>query len=240
MELADAMGLPRSTVSRLLQRMHEAGLVERDPQTLRYSTGLLVFEAGRGYRAGDPLIEAADAAIASLSRRTGHSFGVSVLVGRDVMGVRYRVGSQPLRVVLPPGERSPAMATATGRALLARKTDDAVRGLFDPFPEPPTSRAPASLEALLRRLAVVRARGHELAVDEVFDGLAAIAVAVSGDEGERMTVALFAAFSALHVSAPQRQALAAQLRQEAGRLGRAFGDPCWAASCARDVTGDGA
>lgn len=227
MELAQATGLPRSTVSRLLQQMQAAGFLTRDTESQRYRPGLLVFEAGRHYRAGEPLLDAAEHAVAELARRTGHSAGVSVLAGRDVMAVRTRVGTQPLRVVLPPGERSPAIATSTGRALLARLDEAAIKALLDPYPEPPSARAPSDLATLLDRIRHVRRRGYEEAVDEVFVGLAAVAVAL-GDPATGEAVALFVAFSALHVPPAQRRTLATLLTHEAARLGRTFGDPHWA------------
>lgn len=208
--------------------MEAAGLVERDDEQ-RYRPGMVVYAAAWSYRSGEAFVEQAEAAITRLAQRTGHSFGVSILVGQEVMSIRNRTGTQPLRVVLPAGERWPAIGLATGRALLSRWDDADIAALLSPYPEPPTPLAPANLAALMERLEAIRLRGWEEAVDEVLPGLAAVAVALQdGTTGERL--ALFAAFSALHVSPAQRRTLAAALMAEAERIGQEFGDPLWPAS----------
>jgi DNA-binding IclR family transcriptional regulator len=225
-DIARSCGFPRSTASRVLSQMVAAGLVERDTQNRCYGPGLLIFEAARQFKAGDALLEAAELAVSDLAGRTGHSVGISIRTGHDVMAIRQRTGTQPLRVVMPLGDRAPVVGTSTGRTLLARMTNDEIEQLLSPFPRIPSERAPGTLAALMDRIEVIRRRGWEEAVDEVLPGLAAVAVAVECPRsGEQY--AIFVAFSALHVQPAQRANIVANLIAEARRMGDRFGDTYW-------------
>jgi len=222
-EASAAMGWPKSTTSRLLKNMQRYGFLERDPATRRYRLGLLILERAGHHRAGEPLLEAADAALAELTRQSGHATGISILDGIEVVVLRSRAGTQPLRVVTPPGSRGPAWAASTGRALLARLPDAEIVARFRDFPQPPRPAAPHSLPVLMQRIRRVRSAGWEEASDEQMPGLGGVSVAVADPQtGDAM--ALYVAFSALHVNRQQRRELAAMLLDVAGQLARRFGD----------------
>jgi DNA-binding IclR family transcriptional regulator len=222
LELAAAVDLPRSTMSRLLSQMRASGLVERDLMTQRHRPGFLVLEASRRCRGGLTLVDRAERAIVEFSRMVGHTTGISVLDDAEVFEVRGCVGSAPLRVVMPPGKRGPALGTATGRALLAWLDDEAIAHRFSPYPGPSFEASPKNLAELLERLELIRARGWEEAVDELNPGLAAIAVAIEDETtGER--VAVYAAVSKLHVPEDERAAIGMQLLDAVAGLGRVQG-----------------
>jgi DNA-binding IclR family transcriptional regulator len=222
-QVAAALGLPKSTASRVLKDMAAHGLLERDPATARYRVGMLLLEVGRHYGAGQPLVEAADAALAGLTRRTGHATGISLLDGINVVVLRSRAGTRPLRVVTPPGNRGPAWATSTGRCLLARLDDGEIAARFREFPRPPLPAAPRSLAALMERIRQVRAVGWEEAEEESMPGVGAVSVAIVDPRTDE-ALALYFAFSALHVDKRERRALAALLREVAAQLAVRFGD----------------
>jgi DNA-binding IclR family transcriptional regulator len=221
-ELATAKGWPKSSTSRLLSEMQKLGLLERDPVTRRYRLGLMMLELATRYRAGEPVVEAADAALADITRQTGHATGISLLDGIEVVVLRSRAGTQPLRVVTPPGDRGPAWATSTGRALLARLPDAEIARRFARFPNSARPAAPASLDALMQRIRRVRAQGWDEAADEQVPGLGAVSVVLHDPHaGEAM--ALYVAFSALHVNRQERRELAQMLLEMAARLRSQFG-----------------
>jgi DNA-binding IclR family transcriptional regulator len=222
-EVAQALELPKSTASRVLKDMAAHGLLERDPSSARYRVGMLLLEVGRHYGAGQPLLEAADAALAELTRRTGYATGISLLDGTDVVVLRSRAGSHPLRVVTPPGTRGPAWANSTGRNLLARLADREIARRFTPFPRLDRPNAPHSLAGLMQRIACARARGFDESDDESLAGVAAVSVAVA-DPHAGDAMALYVAFSGLHVDRARRRELAAMLLEIKASLAARFGD----------------
>lgn len=221
-ELSVVMGWPKSTSSRLLKDMAGLGLLERDVDTRRYRPGLLMLELGRQYGAGEPLVEAADAELQELTRRTGYSSGISILDGINIVVLRSRAGSHPLRVVTPPGTRGPAWANSTGRCLLARLPDTEIARRFTPFPPPLQPSAPATLDQLMDRIAQARNRGWDESNDESLLGVSGISIAI-GDPDSATAYAPYLAFSAVQVGQQERSDLAAMLVDMGSRLVQRFG-----------------
>lgn len=227
-EVALGLDMPKSTASRLLKDMAGQGLLERDAATQRYRVGLLLLELGRQYRAGQPLLEAADAALIELTRQTGYATGISLLDGVEIVVLRSRPGTHPLQVVTPPGTRGPAWANSTGRNLLARLSDAEIAHRFTPYPTLDRANAPASIAQLMERIGRARARDYDESDDEALPGVAAVSVAVA-DPHSGDAVSLYIAFSGLHVNRQRRRELAALLLDVKASLVARFGDEAVAA-----------
>ncbi|MBV9834364.1 MAG: IclR family transcriptional regulator [Alphaproteobacteria bacterium] len=222
-EVALGLDMPKSTASRLLKDMARQGLLERDAATQRYRVGMLLLELGRQYRAGQPLVEAADAALIDLTRQTGYATGISLLDGSEIVVLRSRPGTHPLQVVTPPGTRGPAWANSTGRNLLARLSDAEIARRFTPYPALDRSNAPSSLAQLMERIARARALGYDESDDEALPGVAAVSVAMADPQsGDAMS--LYIAFSGLHVNRQRRRELATLLLDVKAALVARFGD----------------
>lgn len=221
-ELATAMGWPKSTASRILKDMARLGLLERDEATRRYRPGLLMLELGRAYAAGDPVLEAADAELQDITRHTGYSTGISILDGIDIVVLRSRPGTHPLRVVTPPGTRGPAWANSTGRVLMTLLPDAEIARRFAVFPPRPRPNAPGSLDELMAKVNRARARGHDESEDESLPGLAGLSVAIEDHDG-KSAFAPYIAYSASQVEPKERAELVARLKDMALRLDERFG-----------------
>ncbi|MBV8166023.1 MAG: hypothetical protein JO021_04465 [Alphaproteobacteria bacterium] len=151
-----------------------------------------------------------------------------MLDGIEVLGLRMRPGSKPLRVVTSPGDRLPAFCSSTGRALLARLDDATVRTLYQAGLQPPSPNAPQTVEDLIAALAVVRDKGWSQATDESLPGVESLAVCVEDREnGER--VALCISYSAAMISANETSRIVTLLLRAAGELGVKFDDDYWTA-----------
>ena len=122
LSVTDTVGLldiPKSSASRMLKAMADAGLLEHAPGSRRYRIGPLAIGLGRAGRTQSRLMDRLHAMLAEVVRSCGHTGYVSVRDGLEIFGLRMIEGSHDLRVVREPGVRMPAVATAVGRALLA-------------------------------------------------------------------------------------------------------------------------
>lgn len=228
-ELSTAMGWPKSSTSRLLKDMAELGLLERDPASRRYRPALLMLELGRQYRAGQPLIEAVDAELQELTRKTGYSTGISILDGINIVVLRSRPGTHTLRVVTPPGTRGPAWGNSTGRCLLARLPDEEIIRRFTPFPSAARPNMPMTIDRLMQLIGRARSQGWEESNDEALPGVGGVSVAIADPDGNTAFAPYFA-FSATQVGRPERRALAGMLLDMGARLGVRSDLPAAAAS----------
>lgn len=196
-DLHEECGLARSTTSRLLTALERTGLLERTDAGSYVAGSLFGLYATRH----DPWLEVVRLAQPSMIRigeETRETVHLSVARGGRVVQVaqvdsHYMLGSRDWSQVEVPDHCS-----ALGKVLFAY---GAV-----PLPGTPlealTAASITDLTSLGRDLAGVRARGWASAVDELEEGLAAVAVPVRGASGE--------VFAALGISGPT-QRLAASL-----------------------------
>ena len=234
-EIAVALGWPKSSVSRLLKEMASLGLLERVPGSLAYRVGVLPLEIGRWYRSGSALVEATDALLGDITRRTGHGSLIAILDGTEIVVIRSRPGLHPTAIYRPAGNRGSAWTSSTGRVLLARLPDDEILRGFTPFPADPSAAGPKSVEQLLRRLALVRRRGWEETVDEYAPGIAAVSVAVT-DPGTSEAVALNLTLPSTETTERERHRLARLLFDVSAQIVAQLGgeiDPRAARTAAR-------
>jgi len=217
--IARDLGLPRSTVYHLLAVLRDEGFVVHLPEQRRYGLGVAAFELGSAYARQEPLRWIAGTVLGRLVDATTHNGHLAVLHGRDVLYViEERAAGRP-SLVTDVGVRLPAPLTASGLAMLAALPPPQLRALFP-------SRAafvqrhgvgPASVSALRRELATVRAAGFAEEDGSVTPGFASVAVAVLDHAGHpAASVAL--TFPAAEVDAADRAALAGRVARAAGQV----------------------
>ncbi|WP_174906847.1 IclR family transcriptional regulator [Burkholderia diffusa] len=225
-DVVQHLGMPKSSASRLLKQMGEQMLLERDPGTLAYGPALMLLELAHMVRASTPLLSMMDKALSGLCEQTGHTGYISVLDRQEVVVLRVHPGIHPLRLVTFPGQRGPAWAGATGRALLARETDQAIVRLFADGLPPAAPAAPDSVNELLRRVTETRRTGFSVALDESLPGIGAVGCAV-GDPSSGESLAFSLTFPLTMSSPSEVDRLAAMAREQACLIGRTVGDPFW-------------
>ena len=115
------------------------------------------------------------------------------------------------------GDRIPAFASSTGRALLARLPDDEVRTLYPAGFTSPSETAPRDMGDLLDRLAQIREEGFAESRDEAVRGVRALSVAV-GDPATGDEVALCLSFPAATVEPAERVAIIRSLGEGAAGI----------------------
>ncbi|MBM3567382.1 MAG: IclR family transcriptional regulator [Alphaproteobacteria bacterium] len=224
--VADRIKITPSSASRLLGALRDGGLLDQDPVTRRYRPGRLALVLGGLYQAHTKLRDLAQSELDALVERSGHTGYLSLLDGGDLLVIHTRQGGYPLRLVVEPGARIPAWATAGGKALLARLPDPEIRERLRRAPRNSQWPTP-SPRGLQDEIARIRARGHALAEQETFPGIRAVGIAVADGEGRAFALSL-----SFPVAGPDRKAqdrFLGMLREAGHRLGDRFGDAAWQA-----------
>lgn len=163
-----ALGLPKSSVHRLLSALARRGLVERDEGGL-YRMGLGLVALGQAVLDREPVALAARPVLPDSARATGETFFlVAARAGRLVV-LDKAEGSGFLRAAPRIGAEVPAFATAAGKLYRAFAPDEIV---WPASPEAFTDRTVTGLEALDRAAATARRRGWARNQDEWIRGLA--------------------------------------------------------------------
>ena len=183
-EIADRVGLHKSTVHRFMVNLDAAGLVERNPRSGRYRLGLHIFELGGLVMQRMNLWDEALPFLEGLVRDTGETGHLAVLDGGEAIYIERVEARRPLRVPSAIGRGYPAHATNLGKVLLADLPRERVVEIVATHGLTPYTRNTitelSELEAELER---IRARGYAIDDEEYDEGLRCIGAGVRDHSG---------------------------------------------------------
>jgi DNA-binding IclR family transcriptional regulator len=181
-ELAGRTGATRSLLYRVLAELERRHCVARTDDG-RYSLGVAAIELGGAYSRGVPFLDSVRRVLRELAHESGETASLGTLRGADVLYLMREEGARSIFAVSRPGKLLPANATALGKALLARHSDDAVADRLATHASGGlprlTDRTIVSVEDLLVDLGHTRRRGWALEEGETVRGRCCVAVAVT-------------------------------------------------------------
>lgn len=118
-ELAQATGLERAKVDRIVRALCAEGLALRRAGEPRYVLGPLTFELGLAASSQYPLAELASESMERIASLTGDTCFLMVRSGQDAVCIDRREGNFPVRALtIGIGDRRPLGAAAASLALL--------------------------------------------------------------------------------------------------------------------------
>jgi DNA-binding IclR family transcriptional regulator len=188
-EIATVVGLPRSTVQRLVQALQHERLVD------------VGGPAGPGVRLGPALAELAGAIrvdvvrlarphLQALFDTLRETVDISQARGREVQFLEQIVSDRELRAVPRKDASLSLHCMANGKALLAAMSDAEVERLLGSTLPPATARSITSLPALLAELAEVRRTGFAYDRQELSEGICAIGTGIAAGPGPHYAVSV--------------------------------------------------
>ena len=160
-EMVDALGLPRTTVYRILNTLQHHDMVRRSEDgSLRLGPRLLALAARTIGNAHDyDLASLSKPHLQGLSEQTGEGSKVSVLDGDGVLVVAAVQGSRDYALTVVPGQRLPLHAGAASKVLLAYLPKGELQALIGGPLAGYTGRTIRDPRRLLVELARVRRQG---------------------------------------------------------------------------------
>jgi IclR family transcriptional regulator, KDG regulon repressor len=220
-ETAHVVGREKSQVSRTLKTLAESGLVDRDPDTLRYRLGWRFFAFAA--RAGEhQLLTCAPAIMRGLVRTVGERVHLSILDGSDALTLLSENPARTVQTANLVGRATPVHATSCGQALLFDMGAKDIRLLLDGSPLVARGpRAPRDVEDFIGRVRVATTKGFATCVDEFDVDLAAAAAPVRDFRGRIV--------AAINISGPKYRiahdlpAIGCKVKAAAGYLSKNLG-----------------
>jgi DNA-binding IclR family transcriptional regulator len=221
-EIAERVGLPKSSVHRLLATLVAHGFVERNDNTRRYRLGIRLFELGSAAIHERGLHNAAHPVLELLSTGTGETCHLAVLSAGEAVYV-YKVDG-PASIIMSSrvGGRAPCHATSIGKVLAAWAREDVLSQILERPMPPYTASTITSVPAYEAELARVRERGYALDLEEFEEGLRCIAAPVR-DQTAQVVSALGIAGPRRRLDDSQLDRLAAEVVKAANLLSRNLG-----------------
>jgi len=222
-EIANGVGLSKSTVHRLLATLVRHDYVAQDPATKRYRLGLAFLSFGHRVVERLEVRRHALRVMRALAEETGEAVHLNVLAGTGALCVEEVVGPNGATLGSNVGVVLPLHAVATGKCFLAWMDEPARSALLDRLDFAPitdhTIRDRATLEAELAR---VRQRGYAVNDEETYPGVRYTAAPVFDAQGD-VAAAISLGAPVIRASPADLPRMGAQIVRAADRISASLG-----------------
>jgi DNA-binding IclR family transcriptional regulator len=182
-EIAAELGVHKSTAFRLVTTLEAHRLVEQTSDRGRYRLGLGLLRLAGATTARLDLVQEARPVCRQLAADTGETVNVAVLSDSSALYLDQVAGSSALQPHNWVGQHIPLHATSNGKVLLSGLEDGRLDEVLRSLPRY-TSLTITTRSKLRAEVAHVRECGYAVAVDELEEGLTAVAAPVRNAHGD--------------------------------------------------------
>ncbi len=185
-ELAEAIGLPRPTVHRLLDLLAKEDMVEPDPDTRRWRPTVECQRLGALLVSRRDLVRLARPVLAKVVARSQEAclLGVYLPRRREMIYAAEHISPDPLSYRIELNSPVPVNWGASGRAILAFLPEEESEAILAERAPAPVSGEKAPTVAVLRReLELIRQTGFAFSRGQKIPGSRGIAAPILGADG---------------------------------------------------------
>jgi len=182
-EIAQALGLSKAVVHRILASFRAKGFVELDETTRRYSLGPKILFLGLTYLDRVDILSVARVAMTRLSALTEETATLSLRSGDQRVYVDQVTPNRDVKMSVTLGVPYPLHAGASSKAFLAFLPDDERSAYLAQPLEPLTGQTQVDARKLKKELDGIRAKGYAQSFGERMEGAGAVAAPVFGRDG---------------------------------------------------------
>lgn len=196
-ELSRRVGLPKSTVHRLVLTLEAGGLIARDEPSGRYRLGLELLRLAAVAQDSIDLRSIARSTLERLAAELRETVHLTVLDRGEVVYIDKIESSAKVQMISRVGGRTPAHCTGVGKALLSGLPDAEVRRIAEEMGlRAYTPATITNIDELLAHLATIRERGYAIDQGEHEPFIRCVAVPIRDYRG-----VVIAAISATTIAA---------------------------------------
>ena len=173
-QIAEQVGIHKSTVHRLLGTLERKRFLQREPATGLYRPGIRLIQMAYLPLEHNDLRRLSTPFLQKLCDESLETVDLAVLDDQEVIYLDVIESPQRVKLAAATGMRLPAYCTASGKAILAFLPDEAVRRILRGGMQRYTAGTLTTPEALFEHLQQVRERGFALSEQEYEQGINAI------------------------------------------------------------------
>jgi DNA-binding IclR family transcriptional regulator len=221
-EVANELEIHKSTAYRLLTTLRDRGLVEQDSATEKYRLGFGLVALASSVTADLDVARCSRPVCDRLAERTGETVTVAVLEGDDGIILHQSNSGASALSVNWEGQHTPLHATAAGKIFLHYMPEDQRRRLLKRPLERYTGSTFVKPADLQKELLAGRERGFWHTVEELEDGLNAIAAPIRCAEGA-VVAAVSVSGPAFRLPAESFDEVGGQTAEAAAEISRCLG-----------------
>jgi DNA-binding IclR family transcriptional regulator len=181
-QIAEQVGMNKSTVHRLLGTLERRRFVQRNPSTGQYKLGIRLLQMAYLTLEHNDIRRYASPFLRRLCEQHRETITLSTLDGADVVFLDVLESPQRVKLAASIGQRLPAFSTAAGKAILAYLPTETVLSILERGMPQFTPHTIRTKEDLLIDLHLVHEQGFSIAMQEYEDGINAVAAPILNPE----------------------------------------------------------
>jgi DNA-binding IclR family transcriptional regulator len=221
-QLAEALGIPKSTVLRLAAPLLDAGLLARDQETGWFRLGHAALQLGQAYLSTLDLRSMAGEESRRLMRDAGETVHLVVYDAPHVVYIDKVENEANLRMGSRIGSRAPAYRTAVGKAILAWLPDEAIAHAVAAGMPRITAHTITDADLFRAELARIRERGYSVDDRENETEVRCVGAPIF-DHTDRVAAALSVSGLSSRITAARVRVLGPRVAQAGLAISRALG-----------------
>ncbi|WP_068676445.1 IclR family transcriptional regulator [Oceanobacillus sp. Castelsardo] len=183
-ELAEELGLAKSTVSRLLSTLATEGFVIKDERTRDYRLGLSVLTLGGIVTNNLEIHKEAAPVLNRLVSDTGETAHLSILDDLETIYIHKEECHHPVRILTHIGRRNPAYCTGSGKVLLAFSDTDILERVIDKGLVSYTDNSITDPIQLRKEMEMIQKQGYAVSTEELTIGTRSVAAPIRDYTGK--------------------------------------------------------
>ena len=187
-QIADRVGMNKSTVHRLLGTLESKHFIHRSKTTGLYHLSFRFVEMASLVLQDVDLRRWAQPYLQRLAAECGETVDLAVLDGAYVIYLQVVESPQRVKLAAAVGQRLPAFCTASGKAFLAYLPDDRVSKILSEGLTKYTDYTQVSLAEVYEDLRITRERGFAISEQEYENDINAVAAPILNTDGTPVAV----------------------------------------------------
>ena len=193
-EIAEFLGLHKSTVHGILMTLENRGFIEKSPQSGKYRLGLRLLDLGTMKRESLEVVKIAHPILVDLAEKTQETVHLAIYDHGDVVYIDKIEPHNAVKIISYIGKRNPVYCTGVGKCLLAYQDENEVQRIIQKGLTRMTPFTITEEKNLMEELLTVRREGIAFDREEIDIGIVCAASPVRDYKGR--------VIAAVSVSAP--------------------------------------
>lgn len=223
-EIAQALNIPKSSLSKLLGSLVAKGYLTLDTASRSYAIGPQVLVLASSYLASLDVVQISQPIVHEVMLKTGESASLMIKKGNEALIVYKEISNQPMIIAtLNIGDLVPLYASACGKAMLAFLPGEELDRYFSSAELTPFTRKTITDAVMLKQeLDAIRASGVAYSDEELYEDLFGMATPVF-DWDHRVVASLTVSFPRMRLTPEKQEIIANVLRDSSAEISGKLG-----------------
>jgi len=184
-QIAESVGIDKSTAQRFAHTLETLGYIYKDPDSKRFSLTVKTLAIGNSFLQSNLLVQQAAPYLSHLSQVTEETVNLSVLDGTEVVYLSRFISRHIFKTDVVVGSRLPAYCTAAGISILSRMPiEEAMDVLKASDLRPITASTTTDLQDLRTKIQHAAKDGFTTTFEEYFHDDLSVGAAIVDSHGK--------------------------------------------------------